>query len=1757
MVSISPSMLPMPSSQTTKWLDLSAHGAKLRLFQLTDRTVNLVLSGVDPNSEEGRAVQVLGFAPSRSGRALIRAGTDVQTKALREIFPRYQIRDTPISSIWLRVKGQVSDTQQQVQERAVIGRNRWGYPVRLDSDGSRYVTAEDGRLTYERDRIVPIAENKEIPAELAAYFLRAPSPQALALCADGFVGEMLAGRHMDSGDVRHFASVIYGESRVLAVADKRLRIVQEAIEAAMQRCLFTRHHAADEEAFKLAVTLDEHQPTFSFRTSTSIQNQQYSTALPIAIAMQHILGDTTGTNVLEPTIGNGSLVTALPRETKVTGVEIDAVRVAQVRALREGMHLITGDILNVASTLDHNFDFVIANPPFGGLPAPTPCEDLLCYRIDHLITLKALKQRADNGRAIFLIGADYENLIEQGKIVGSSQKFFAWLADHYDIEEAIELDGALYRKQGAAYPVRMVTVGRRRSPQEAHEALKSKAFRLDERLPVIHTWEALWENTTALVKRLTPISLPIAFSKSDNEAPSQLSALTSTVQPLSRLTERKAALVKNSEASQSVIQPISAAVNDYQTLYLPASTLNEPTAMIPRNLDAPVRCALARLVEEIGTDVDSYVAEKLQLSVEEMELAFSAEQVDAIALAIKRMEEGRGFINGDQTGQGKGRVLAALARYAVLNQQVVIFLTEKANLFSDFWRDLKDIDSHQLFTPLILNNGESIRHMDTYKVEIPATKPGVIKTLIDDDATLIDSGYNLMFATYSQFNRAGSASKKANWLPAAANRAVLLIDESHVAAGESNISDNVGLAVDAASACIYSSATFAKNAKNMRAYAKVFPKSVGIESIAYTLAAGGEPLQEILSAMLAEEGVFIRREHDLSQLEFETVAAEETQARDEQWADALSEALRAMSYFSGDVTRVMECKNKEIQARLESLPEPMRKGSRMGVSYTNFGSRLYTILRQFSLAIKIDKVAEQAVKSLQVGRKPVIVLEQTFESLLREVILENQRFEKEEREIDERALQKMGLSPHGLSVDTLTFRDVMNRIANKLQWLYVRDDYGHGRHENVCNLAQNSKEAIAIQATIAHISTKIAKLPDIPISPLDTLRQKITEAGFTCGEISGRLFQTQPDAQDASKIVVGLRTDRRLQTLSDFNNGRLDAIILTRAGATGLSLHASAKFADQRQRELIEAQIANNVAERVQFFGRVNRRNQVNVPCITSIMTLLPSEKRVLAMQNAKLRKLSANTQSNRNNQAEIRDVPDILNPTGDAVCRLYLEENPEVAALLDINPAAEVDSNQEAYFANKLTGRIALLPIAKQKEAYDELTRVFEETVEELKSKGINPFQTSVKDWGAKIVEQQIFRAGNKESGSVFDLPVYLARIEWEQEVKPYSSEKVLRSIEEGRRFLVETDHRFRLIERPESRNQHEKWEINCIDMCKDIDEHFTKAKQRTLEALSNFNSIEEAIASKEFNPIKQLANRQAWLKGHLWKFMPGSIIHFTGKEDVGEEGMIISFIPPPERERTHYLGQYKIHVVVPGSEKAQNFTLNQLISDPLFAYAYSFGNDIKDPLKAFDATKAGKVKSTRYALMGNLFAASQLAVEQNLGTTGIFTDDVGARHRAVILYQRVTLDEVVRMPIALNRQHISTLLQKAFMQGESARLFASSSLDKKACQIIFDKNRPASFAIQTSGSSLQGGIIFSNPELLKVTGDFVGNRTCMSATVDIEQMEAVVDILVNHCYQSFYVDAASAKKFLPELIGEENKAKGDEDEPPESRSRGPRFAA
>lgn len=1705
----------MSAPQVMPWLDLSAHGARLSLFQLPDGSVNLIMSGLAPDRPERAELLALGFEPSKSGKNLIRPGTNVQTAALRKLFPKNVVRQTPVNVVWLREPGKRSEETKDLRETNQLGENYLEQAV-YEGETGRFIRLPDGKVISERD------EDGLPPAA----FLRASSEADLALCAEGFLNGMRAGKTMNSRDLRYFGQVVHGETDLLEPIDLRMRKVQEAVEAAMQRSVNKVALAAGlEEGFRHAVQLEGTQPEFGFRTSSSVEQQQYSTPLPMSLALQRIVGNTSGKTLLELTIGNGSLVSALPPATKITGVEIDAARVEQARMLRPELEIVHGDILAISRKLGQNFDVVIANPPFGGLAQPVQMDGLKCTRLDHQIVLTGLKNRKADGYSVFIIAADRESIFHQGKIAGGSRNFFNWLADHYQLIDVVEMDPALYKKQGAHFPVRMVTVGHRFTSEQSDAAARTKLHRLPDIVPVVRTWDALWAHAGLVARKLADHG-DAAESSLSEANPIAVSELDSV--PTARGILTSPAAYGEGTTTFSGEEDDIGKSNDYQAQYIPASRINEPSAMIPMNLLEPVRKALAALETKTGKEVDAYVAEHLQMDPADMALAFSAEQVDAIALAIARIEEGRGFIEGDQTGQGKGRVLAALARYAALNSQAVVFLTEKPNLFSDFWRDLKDIGTESLFRPLLVNDGEPIRDMSTNKIEIQACKPGELQRIMDEELPLSETGYNILFATYSQFNRDKNKSKKAAWLPSVSAGALLMIDESHNAAGDSNTADNISLAVQTSGATIYSSATFAKGASNMRAYAKVFPESVSVEGLAATLVAGGEPLQEILSSMLAEDGVLIRREHDLSKLEFETVVTEATRERDEQWADLLSAALREMAYFSGDVQRIAVRKNKEIKKELEKLPEALRKGNRMGVAYQGFGSRLYNILRQFSLTIKIDEITSLAVTALEEGRKPVIVLEQTFETLLKEAMSDQFKSAVAGDTDQEDSADTAGSYDivDGMVIDQITLRDLLYRVADKLQNVYVRDDYGNGHYVNATSLAETEQEAEAVEEAVASMRARIAELPDIPVSPMDQLRHAIEEAGFSCSEISGRSFMSAPVRGRPGKIAITVRPDQRLKTIQEFNNGKLDALILTRAGSTGLSLHASEKFADRRQRQLIEAQIANNVAERIQFWGRVNRRGQVNSPRITCPTSTLPSEIRTLAMQNTKLRKISANTQSNRNNQAELRSVPDILNKIGNDICRRYLVENPDISSLLGIDPEAEVSSEDEAYFANMLTGRIALLPVKQQKDAYEEIGRVYRETLTELESKGQNPFKTSVFEWGARITDQKIFREGSP-NGSVFDHPVFISRVEWDQDIEPFSAADVRKLVRDGKEALAERDRRFKLepIQYGPEKGQHK---MDCQGMVDDISLAFKKVQTDSLRSLPQFKDVQEALNAADGNVIKSTQTRHLWLKQNLRFLVPGSVISFSGPEDESLKAMICDLYVPPATKQAHLLGQYSVRLAVPGSDELLLRTFNQLHTDPLFSYGLTLGRDASDQYQAFDEAEKGKITYSRVVLTGNMFAAAQFAATSRSGRSAIFTDAEGGRHRAVVMPPKMTMDLALSQPVALGKAQILDIIQRAANVGQATRIIADAQLNDKCCSLIVNPNRPGWIAISVSGAKAIGGVIFNNPALVKLIGDFAGTRSMMTASFPIEKLEAVVTELLQVATQGFYVDAAKLKQLM-----------------------------
>ncbi|MDV7396436.1 hypothetical protein RZS08_33890, partial [Arthrospira platensis SPKY1] len=95
-------------------------------------------------------------------------------------------------------------------------------------------------------------------------------------------------------------------------------------------------------------------------------------------------------------------------------------------------------------------------------------------------------------------------------------------------------------------------------------------------------------------------------------------------------------------------------------------------------------------------------------------------------------------------------------------------------------------------------------------------------------------------------------------------------------------------------------------------------------------------------------------------------------------------------------------------------------------------------------------------------------------------------------------------------------------------------------------------------------------------------------------------------------------------------------------------------------------------------------------------------------MQNAKLRKLSANTTSNQDNSALARNIPDLLNPLGNQVARRWATQNPFEASRLDAEVTRDRDALPE-WYVNRILSRIMLFPVSEQEHVLEELAGLYQ----------------------------------------------------------------------------------------------------------------------------------------------------------------------------------------------------------------------------------------------------------------------------------------------------------------------------------------------------------------------------------------------------------------------------------------------------------------
>ena len=1234
--------------------------------------------------------------------------------------------------------------------------------------------------------------------------------------------------------------------------DRRTDILlQELVEDGLARAareVVGRKGRDSRASYDLICKLYEMQPTIAARSSNRIKMQQYSTPLPMAwIANRFAMANKADGKVLEPTAGNGMLVFTVPVE-QVRANELDETRLDNLR--EQGFAEVTQQDATEPFAGGMQYDAVIANPPFGKREA-VEYDGKMIPGLDPQITLNALASMKDDGRAAIIIGGNMEYAINGA--IKSMKPFFTYLYDHYNVKGVINMSGGLYAKQGTTFPTRMILIDGRRSNEEraqtaVYPPVESKAIRkaesFDDLYEIINEVLNSKEKTNgtevlrsrerqlASVNNETSGNTDGAGHREQPRKNDDVGSRSKSTQehsdggeqvlPRERRTntadgETRAETPRdNAGGSRSVsntdIQRVGTervstngvGLKQAPTEHKKRTLTDEKSAYRPHNsafsLNSVAPAAMVEAMDNVLTQIeaqhgsiDEFIKTELGYdTIEEAHQALAAEQMDSVAMAIYQMKQGQALIIGDQTGVGKGRQMAALIRWAVQRGEKPVFITQKADLFSDIYRDLVDVGSGDL-VPFIFNSDGAMVDSKGNTVHKPLSSAEMAKVFASG---ALPDEYDFAVLTYSQVNtgdavsqqemeeaakksgartkksknvKNGKATPKATFLRVIAKDNYLFLDESHTAAGSSNTGAYLQSILRGAKAATFASATFAKRPDTMPLYAirtAMSQAKVEPDKMISIIEKGGVTLQEIMSRELTNAGQMVRRERDMSDVvtDWKTITDPETVRRARENYDRTIAAFNAIIKFQEDYVKPMiEALDMELAVMAESAG--VKRGTdKMGVENVPFASKTYNYTKQLMLALKVDAIADEVEAEINAGRHPVIALESTMESSIKDYAA-------------------------GETIDEPTFSASLLKGLDTVMQYTVKDEDGNERHERYSPQAlgpAGEKAYYELQDFIRESTS------DIFISPLDAIIERLNDKGYKVGELTGRNMYVERN--DDGRVVVKRRTDKDKKKMQrEFNSGTLDVLILNKSASTGISLHASEKFSDQRQRSMIIAQPLSDINDYMQMIGRIDRTGQVHRGYYINLGLPVPAENRFLMMLSTKLKSLNANTTTSQDSESNDVEAPDLLNKYGSQVVVEYLRDNVEIYEKMGAPlkkgglgggrvQASELDEYKpQEDDARKVTGYVALLTTKEQEEFYDDVVRRYNELIKYLNDTGSNDLKITVMPLRAKTIEKRVSSEGiDPDGNNPFARNSFVEKVEMDVLRKPMKSDEIRKVIEQ-----------------------------------------------------------------------------------------------------------------------------------------------------------------------------------------------------------------------------------------------------------------------------------------------------------------------------------------------------------------------------------------
>lgn len=811
--------------------------------------------------------------------------------------------------------------------------------------------------------------------------------------------------------------------------------------------------------------------------------------------------------------------------------------------------------------------------------------------------------------------------------------------------------------------------------------------------------------------------------------------------------------------------------------YIPRGSQNKIGCVIPTGMVTPVYEHLDYLALQYGS-VGEYVCQELGVSQDKLDTMLSGEQIDGVAMAINEMKQGRGFILGDMTGVGKGRQIAALLVWAYNQGVTPVFVTEKSILFSDMYRDLKDIGYGHL-RPFILNSDSEARVNDEFGRKVYGLPSKDEREWFRQTKTL-PVGYDMLWFTYSQMNRPETINWKAECVREVMKDTYIMLDESHNASGqESNTGQFFLKAITAARGVCFSSATFAKYPSSMPLYAVKTAMADALMSndeLIRIVSHGGPILQEEMAKGLTESGSMIRRQRDMKGVVREIFSPSDPASVNStrQRYDAVIEVIQDLYDFQHKyIDFIIDCYmpadiEQELRKKCNIPKSEVFCERSLHIDYDQISCRMAPVIRQLLFAIKADDAVQATLEAIGRGEKPIVQINHTMESQLETLL------------------------PVGKRLQSTEFTQLLHQSFEALfhYWMCGTTEVGKGKNRHTkqyrykiditLDQIESYPSCKDVRAAYAFVNDKIMQtVTGITLSPIDYFIQRIEEAGFRVGEITKRHTRLDLRPIDGGDPIRVPRKAQDIKQLAkDFNNGSLDVLVGNRVMATGISLHSSPLYQDQRPRCIITWEMQDSADKQTQFDGRADRTGQLSHCHYVVLSSAVPAEQRYLMMSERKLRSLNANVTASQKTDSPCIDI---LNRYGSRVVKEYLQEHPEMAELvvgLNETRIAKYQNSDEELVLHFMHS-LPLLRCQDQEAMFGEVMQRYTTLIQELNDNGENDIEVKVLPLMAKLLDRQIFSPGNPNTTSMFGCDAYLDELEVNVLRKPMTAAEVKQQME------------------------------------------------------------------------------------------------------------------------------------------------------------------------------------------------------------------------------------------------------------------------------------------------------------------------------------------------------------------------------------------